>query len=1148
MSDFVHLHVHSDYSMLDGGITIDNLVKTAKEMGMPALALTDHGNMFGAIEFYLKCQKAGIKPILGYEAYVAPGARSDRTPSRISDASYHLTLLVKDETGYRNLMKLATAAYREGYYYRPRIDREILAERSKGIIGLSGCLKSEVAELLQDERVDEARAVIDQYRDIFEPGHFFLELQENGIPEQNTVNGHLVKIAGETGLPLVGTNDIHYLGKDDYEAHDVLLCIGTGKLKKDTNRMSFERNEFYFKSAEEMKKAFHHAPEAIANTLRIAEMAALKLDFDAYHHPVFRCPEGKTPAQYLREIAERGFKRRYKEVTPQIRERFEYELEVIEKMGFCSYLLIVWDIVRYAREQGIPVGPGRGSAVGSLVCYLLGITDLDPFRYDLIFERFINPGRNELPDIDLDFCQERRGEMLKYVTERYGRECVSQIITFSTMLAKGSLRDVGRALDVPLADVDRLAKKVPDKLGVTLENALQDPDFVQLMQSNPVYGEMVDTARRLEGLARNPGIHAAGVVIADRDISDYCPLYQPPGTEDITTQYDMKMCEQIGLLKIDFLGLATLTLIELAVKTIQERHGVNLDMDALPLDDAKTYELLGRGEAKGVFQFESDGMRQLLVSAKPSCLEDLIALNAMYRPGPMDFIPTFTNRKHGREPIQYLHPKLEPILHNTYGVIVYQEQVIRIANQIAGLSLSEADSLRKAMGKKIQALMDSYRKPFIEGATKNEFTQEQATALWEQLVEFAKYGFNKSHAAAYAFLAFQTAYLKAHYPAEFMAALLTIEIGKQDKVSDYIQECRRMGIAVLPPDINVSRSPFTPLDEGIRFGLGAVKNVGAKAVERIVETREQQGPFKSLYDFCERVDSRAVNRQTIEALIKCGAFDGTGAKRSQLLLAVDDAMQMGSAAQADRAAGQLSLFGGGPSATTPSAEPSLPQVDELPKPELLALERDMLGFYVTGHPLEQHLQVARLFSNATTRNLKELPDGKEVQMIGIITRMRSTMGRKGKIVRIGFEDMEGAREVSIFSDQATAAGDALNEGRIIILRGRVQTFRDEPDIRVLEIIPVEQAYQRLTRRLILKLETNGKGDREGPGTIEQQVTRLRRIMKGHRGGCPVLIDIPVENETRALLAVGEQFGVTPDDEFRKEVEELLGKDAVTYAV
>jgi len=1151
ISGLVHLHVHSDYSMLDGGITIENLVKMAKKMGMPALALTDHGNMFGAVEFYLKCEKEGIKPIIGYEAYVAPGSRLEKTSTGISDASYHLTLLVRNEVGYRNLVKLASVAYREGYYYRPRIDKEILAEHSQGLIGLSGCLSSETSELLQDDRVDEAREVINQYRNIFEPGHFFLELQENGIPEQNVVNEHLAELAAETGLPLVATNDIHYLTPDDYDAHDVLLCIGTGKLKSDSNRMSFERNEFYFKSPDEMKEAFSYAPEAIANTLRIAEMVDLEFDFDTYHHPVFECPDGKTPSQYLRDVAEQGFPKRYQEVTAEIRERFDYELSVIDTMGFSSYLLIVWDIVRYARERGIPVGPGRGSAVGSVVCYLLGITDLDPFKYDLIFERFINPGRNEMPDIDLDFCKERRGELIDYVTRKYGRECVCQIITFNTMAAKASIRDVGRVLDVPLGEVDKVAKKVPEGVGVTLDDAEEDPEFRELVESNPLYEDMVDTAKRLEGMARNPGVHAAGVIIADRDVSEYCPLYQPPGTEDVTTQYEMKMSEKIGLLKIDFLGLATLTHVHYAAQSAKERHGFEFDPLGLPLDDPETYELLGRGESKGIFQFESDGMRQLLVAAKPNCLEDLIALNAMYRPGPMENIPTFISRKHDREPTTYLHPILEEFLHNTHGIIVYQEQVIRIANKVGGFSLSDADRLRQAMGKKDMDLMASYRQPFIDGALANAVTKRDAAALWDQLVKFGEYGFNKSHSAAYAFLAYQTAYLKAHYPTEFMAALLTIEIGDQGKVSEYIQECRRMNIPVLPPDINVSRARFTPLDEGIRFGLSAVKNVGAKAVERIVETREQSGPFKSIHDFCERVDMRAVNRQTLEALVKCGAFDRTEGTRAQLLLAMDDAMRMGAATQADRAAGQLNLFGGGAGAE--ETEPPLPDVEELPKTELLAFERDMLGFYVTGHPLQEYPEAVRLFCSATTAELKEMEEGADVSMMGIITKVRSTMGRKGKIVRIIFEDLAGIREVSVFSDQAVEAGDTLSEGQIIILKGRVQIFRDEPDIRVQEVIPLDEAYQKLTRRLILKLGLNGgngndSGNGNGNRVVEQQVNRLRRIMRAHRGSTPVFIDVPIEQGTRALLATGDQFGVDPDADFRKEIEALLGKNAVMYSV
>lgn len=1141
MSDFVHLHVHSHYSLLDGGITIKNLVKTAQEMGMPALSLTDHGNMFGAVEFYLACKDAGIKPIIGYEAYMAPNSRLDKTGSAggISDAAYHLTLLVKDIDGYMNLMKLASLAYLEGYYYRPRIDKELLDQHSKGLIALSGCLASETSEYLQEDRLSDAMQVIDDFRNIFEPGHFFLEVQENGILEQNTVNENLVKIANDTGLPLVATNDIHYVGKDDYDAHDTLLCIGTAKKKGDTNRLRFERNEFYFKTADEMKEAFKHAPEAVANTRLVEEMVGLELDFNAYHHPVFKCPEGKTAARHLRDVATQGMHKRYEHINSVIQERLDYELDSIDKMGFSSYLLIVWDIVRFGRESDIPVGPGRGSAVGSLVCYCLEITNLDPFKYDLIFERFMNPGRNEMPDIDLDFCQARRGEMIDYVTQKYGRDCVCQIITFNTLGAKASLRDVGRVLEVPLSEVDKLAKKVPDGVKVKLDDALADAEFVKMMEGDARYQQLVDTARRLEGLARNPGIHAAGVIIADRDVSEYCPLYRPPGTEDVTTQYDMKMVEKIGLLKIDFLGLANLTLIQLAVDNVSARHGIELNPDEFPLDDQETYALLGRGEAKGIFQFESDGMRQLLVSAKPNCLEDLIALNAMYRPGPMQNIPSFVARKQGKEKIEYMHPSLEPVLANSYGIIIYQEQVIRIANQVAGFNLSDADSLRLAMGKKIRSLMDSYKQPFIDGAMKNAFTQEQATQLWDQLEQFAEYGFNKSHAAAYAYIAFQNAYLKAHYPGEFMAALLTIETGNTDKVSEYIQECRRMGISVLPPEVNISGAAFTPVDEGIRFGLGAVKGVGSKPIEAIVASRTKEGPFKSIFDFCERIDHRMVNRQTIDSLIRCGGYDSTGAKRSQLIQVIDDAIQMGSSIQADRAAGQMNLFGGGGTGETAADDPELPEIEEFEKLQLLAMERETLGFFITGHPLEAYREIVNTFTTATTSSLQSMHEGENVAMLGIITSTRSTMTRNGRMVRIMFEDLEGAREISIFSDLATKAGDLLSEDNIILITGSIQSYRDRPDIRVREVYSVEEVYQKLTRRLLVRLGGNDEAD--------NQIVRLRRILRAHRGRCQVLMEIPLDNGTRALIAAGEQFTVTPDSNFRSKVADLLGQDALRFS-
>ncbi|MDP7248850.1 MAG: DNA polymerase III subunit alpha [Planctomycetota bacterium] len=1160
MKDCVHLHVHSHYSMLDGGITIKNLVKKAAENNMQALALTDHGNMFGAVEFYLACKAAGIKPIVGYEAYMAPRSRTEKGGTGISESSFHLTLLARNEAGYKNLMKLATIGYREGYYYRPRIDKEVLSNHSGGLICLSGCLASETSDLLQEDRVEDAMNVIDDFRHIFGPDHFYLEIQENSIMEQNVVNEHLLKIAKDTGLPLVATNDIHYLNEDDHSAHDVLLCIGTGKKQADKNRLRFEENEFYFKTPEQMYQAFNYAPDAVSNTLQVAEMVDLKIDFDTYHHPVFKCPETQTPDDHIREMATVGLHERYSEITPEISERFEYELKILARMGFASYLLIVWDIVREARENNIPVGPGRGSAVGSLICYCLYITDLDPFKYDLIFERFINPGRNEMPDIDLDFCKERRGETIDYVTKKYGRECVCQIITFNTMAAKQALKDVGRVLDVPLSDMDKLTKKVPEVLGIKLEEALEEADFNAIVNSNPEFKQVVDHALRLEGLARNPGVHAAGVIIADRDVSDYCPLYVPPGTEDVTTQYEMKMSEKVGLLKVDFLGLATLTLIHYAAQNIRNRHGVDFIPGDLDLEDAPTYEMLGRGEAKGIFQFESEGMRQLLRDARPNCLEDLIALNAMYRPGPMENIPSFVARKHGREEIVYLHPMLEPILSNTYGIIVYQEQVIRIANVVGGFSLPDGDSLRKAMGKKDQDLMDKFEGQFVDGAVGNGFSREQAIALWDQLKQFAEYGFNKSHAAAYAFLAFQTAWLKAHYPREFMAALLTIEIGAQSKVSEYIQECQQMGIDVLPPDVNESGAAFTPLDEGIRFGLEAIKGVGSKAVESIVAARAKHESFISLFDFCEKVNLQAANRTTIEALIKSGALDRMGEhRRSQMLLVIDDSIRLGAEVQADRASGQMNLFGGGePGTNSDQLDFPMPDVDELDKLQLLALEKEYLGFFVTGHPLEEYADTVKTFSNATTKSLAGIEEGASISMIGIVGAVRSSMSRRGRILRVMFEDLDGLSEVSIFSEQANEAGEGtIAEGRILLLRGKVQIFRDQPDIRVDKVIPIEKVHEELARRLVLHLgngNANGNGAKNGNGNlsptrmVDNQIAKLRKILRRHRGTCQVVLDIPLEDgRSRALLMAGEDFCVSPDQQFRDEIDALLGKGSLKFS-
>ncbi len=1139
MSDFVHLHQHTHYSTLDGACRIEDLIEKALANGIPALAITDHGNLFGAIPFYSKVKKAGLKPIIGYEAYVAPRSRTEKVGGP-RESNFHLTLLCRNETGYANLMKLASSAYLEGFHYKPRIDKELLGRHAEGLIGLSGCLGGEAAQAIVRGDTDFAREVLEGYRDMFAPGDFYVEIQENGLEEQARANSGLVPLAKELGLKLVATNDVHYTNKEDSGAHDVLLCIGTGKRREEPNRMRFETDAFYFRTPEEMAELFSELPRSLATTMEIAEKCELELSFGDFRYPKFEVPEGETEATLLRKLVEAGARERYGALDGAVKDRVESELGIIERMGFPGYMLIVADLVRFARENDIPVGPGRGSATGSIISYCLGITKLDPLKYDLIFERFMNEGRNEMPDIDLDFCQARRDEVIEYTTEKYGRDRVAQIITFGTMAARASIRDVGRVLDVPLNIIDSVAKLIPATPGITLAKALKaEPEFASRVKEDDVIGEVFTIATRLEGLTRNPGKHAAGVVIADRPLSDYCPLYRQTKSNEIMTQYDMNAVTEIGLLKVDFLGLQTLTMLHLASKLVEKRTGEHIEPDALPLDDAKTYALFQRAETKGIFQFESSGMRDLLSGAVPDRLEDLTALNALYRPGAMDDIPTFVECKHGRIAPPKVDPRVDPILEPTYGVIAYQEQVMRIARVMAGFSLSEADKLRKAMGKKKADLMAMFREKFMAGARERDYSPKTAEDIWERMAKFSGYGFNKSHSAAYALVAYQTAYFKANHPTEFMAALLTLDMGKTDKVAEYADEARRMGIEVLGPDVNEPGVGFTISgDTTVRFGLAAVKGVGEKAVESIVAARAEGGEFKSLVDFCERVDLRLVNKSVVQCLVKSGAFDSLGVERARLFAGVPRALGVGGRAQADRDAGQTSLFGmlGGSSSGPAEREPNegLPAAEEWPERERLAMEKSVLGLYVSGHPLRRQEKWLKHYSKADSSTVGDVKDGEEVIVAGLLATVQfRTSQKSGKPwAKLVLEDLKGTIEACVFNSILDDVRSELVADNVVLLAGRVDGAGQSPTVLVDAVIPYAQAPSRLLGRAKVRVPYDDLDD--------ELIEDVLAVLKASPGKVEVYFDVKRSPEPDVIIRAGTGVRTGPGEQLESDLEALLG--------
>ncbi len=1139
-SDFVHLHCHTQYSLLDAASKVEELVKRAADLKFPALAMTDHGNLFGAIEFYEKAMKAGVKPIIGMEAYIAPRSRFDKSAHGVKEASFHITLLVKNEVGYRNLLKLSSAAYLEGFYYRPRIDKEILKKHSEGLIALSGCLKGEVPYYLWNDQPQESKRAIKEFIDIFGRDDFYLECMNQGIEQQRRVVNEYLKLSKEFKLKMVATNDCHYIYQKDAQSHDALICIGTGSLISDEDRMRYHGDNFYLKSADEMKELFKELPEAVLETRAIADKCNLELDFSKTHLPAFKPPAGQSQKEYLRSLCFKLLANRFSgEIPKQYDERLRFELALIEKMGFVSYFLVVWDFIRFAKEKKIPVGPGRGSAAGSLVAYALGITNLDPIEHGLIFERFLNPERISMPDIDIDFCYERRDEVIAYVREKYGEESVAQIITFGTMAARAALRDVGRVMGLSYQDVDKIAKMVPIQLDMTLETALEvEPRMKQLAKSDPQVGQLIETSKALEGLARHASTHAAGVVISEGPLSDHCPLFK--ADDVITTQYDMKAVEKIGLLKMDFLGLRTLTVIDEAVRLIEKTRGVKIEIDSLKLEDKATYELLGHGESIGVFQLESSGMRDLLKKMKPKVFGDIVALLALYRPGPLGsgMVDDFIQRMHNPKLIKYDHPALEPILRETYGIILYQEQVMQIVSTLAGFSMAKADSLRRAMGKKIPEIMEKEKESFLKGAGDNGIQPRIAEKIWNLIEYFSGYGFNKSHSTAYAYISYQTAYLKANYTVEFMTALLTSEKDNTDKIVRYIDESKRLGLQVTPPSINESFSVFTCVGNVICFGLSAVKNVGTTAVESIIETRSEKGKFKSLVDFVERVDLRVCNRKVLESLIKCGAFDGFKLKRSQMMAMVDRLLEIGAKTQKDRSKGQLSLLDQLDSSDGFKEHMhDAPDIEEWPENELLAHEREMLGFFVSTHPLARFENVLKTYASTTTANLNDLSDQAGVSMGGIVNSAKEIITKRGdKMAFVNFEDLNGSCEIVVFPDLYKTAYQLLGKDSIIFVRGRANAREDTVKIIAEEIIPLEDVKKKMTKVVSIDLMTAGLD----PALLSQ----LKSVFAEHKGMTPVHLNFRDSTGKATTLDSGDNCRVEVTDEFFEKIEKIVGSNMI----
>jgi DNA polymerase-3 subunit alpha len=1190
-AEFVHLHLHTEYSLLDGACRLDKLMDKAAEMGFGSMAITDHGVMYGAIDFYQAAQARKIKPIIGCEVYVAPGSRFQKKASTGGrDVYNHLVLLAKNETGYKNLIKLTTAAHLEGYYYKPRIDKELLAAHKDGLIALSGCLASEIPEAITRDQLEKARDTIDWFKQTLGQENFFLELQNHGIPEQAKVNQHLIQWSKDFGLRLVATNDVHYVEKGHSHAHDCLICIGTQSQLSDTKRMKYQEEQFYLRSAEEMKARFAEAPEAIKNTLLVAEMCDLKIEFGKLHYPVFHPPEGKTRDQCLREELAKGLSKRYglsvtvngasfevaevldpkrlptynaeadsaqpdpakKSAAVQsalnaVLSRLNLELQVIEKTGFVSYFLIVGDFVRHGHEQGISC-VARGSAAGSLVTYLLEISNVDPIRYGLLFERFLNPERVNPPDIDIDFADDRRADVIEYVRQRYGRDAVAQIITFGTLGAKSVVRDVGRVMGLNYGDCDRLAKMIPAELGMSLQGALEkSAELREAYEKEDATRELIDTARVLEDMSRNSSVHAAGVVIGDQPLVNLLPLKLD---EDggVVTQYAMNPVGDLGLLKMDFLGLKTLTVIRNTCEMIRRIHGVVIPIDDLPLNDQKTYDLLNNANTLGVFQLESGGMRDLCRKFQISSVEHITALIALYRPGPMELIPEFISRRHGQVRIEYEHPLLEPIARETYGILVYQEQVMQAAQALAGYSLGGADLLRRAMGKKKAEEMAKQRASFVEGAARvNNIPKRKADAIFDLLEKFAGYGFNKSHAAAYAMVAYQTAYLKANYPVEFFCAMMTNDMADTAKLSQYIEEARTMGIQVLGPDVNESQVHFAPtraedsavaangvVRQSIRFGLAAIKGVGEVAVETILKAREESGRFNSLSEICERVDGRAVNRKALEAFIKSGACDSLGSNRATLFSQVDRTIARAASVISDRQRGQSSLFGAMEEQRETAREARQPLLPEWPAEERLAQEKELLGFYVSGHPLSPYSWLLEKYSMAGTKTAPALQNRSMTRIGGLISAVQRGFSKKSgkEYAIVTLEDMDGSIQLLCMNESLEKYGEMLVPKKAILATGEVNTGDEQTKLFPQEIIELDEAPRRLTKQVQLRMDS--------ATVTPEKLAAVQELTAAHKGRCPLFLCVKHKSGAWALIEADDAFFVSPSRQLREEIEKLLG--------
>ncbi len=1152
MSDFVHLHNHTHYSLQDGACTVDGLVSAAKKHGMKAVALTDHGVMYGIAEFYKKATKEGIKPIVGMEAYVvAEGSRHDKGKAEEMNGKKrakhynHLILLAKNKEGYKNLSKLSTLGHTEGFYYKPRIDLELLRKYRDGLVCTSACAGGVVSSHLVNGNYDKARDVAKAYKDIFEED-FYLEIQDHSMDVEKNVLEGMPRLSKELGIKLVATNDCHYIEQDHSIAHNILLLL-SDKNGTDYRDLRYGTDQVYFKSAEEMKKLFKNYKGAIENTLEIESKIDLKIDSEGYLFPKFPIP-GDSPAKtlddYMELLAREGLEKKVKNINHEVEERFNFEIATIKQMGFAGYFLIVQDFINSSKKMNIPVGPGRGSAAGSLVAYSLGITNINPLEYNLLFERFLNPSRKSMPDIDVDFADDKRGEVIDYVRNKYGSNCVSQIITFNRLSSKAVIRDVARVLKIPIPTVNKITKFIPSKFGkvYSIDQALGEvPELKWVRDSKETdIQNLIKYAKVLEGMNRNASKHAAGVVITPDDVSNYVPLASAVSQNDIVTQFNMKEIEGAGLLKMDFLGLRTLTIIRDALDLIKKNYDSDIDIDKVPLDDEKTFQLFWKGQTTGIFQFESGPMREYLKKLKPTTLNDLSAMNALYRPGPMEFIDDFIDRKFGVKEVKYLHPILEPILKETYGVIVYQEQVIQIANKVGGMSLAEADILRRAMGKKDLLAMAQQKTKFVEGAEKNSISKKIAEEIFDAIDKFANYGFNKSHSVAYSFVAYQTAYLKAHYTPEFLAANLTNEFGNKNKVSNFLEDCRKLKIEVLPPDVNNPTVSFDVVDGKIRFGMSAIKNVGINAVEEIIRSRNRLGrDFTSIFDFCSNVDTRIVNKRTLEGLVVAGAFDGSNKNRAQLFEAIESALEFGHKAALFQTSSENSLFGSVEEVMKIS-EPRLPDIKPWTEKEKLAREREVIGFYVTGHPLQKYEVEYRSFATIHLGETEELEEQNVdlVRACGVITSLETKIDKSGRVMAfLTLDDFSGSCEALVFSKTYEKFGKYLNEEECVFIIGKPESSGDAIKIQIDEVIPLESARERFTESIKISLEQNENSP--------EKIVGLKSVLEKHRGAIPAYLSL-MSNGSKPRLFFLRDFRVKISNEFVESVNNLFGEDSVIF--